>query len=159
MDMEKKNRIQWKDLWIQIAIPLIVGGVSAFLSKGGMENYLSLKKPPISPPGIVFPIVWTILFVLMGISFYLISQEEKPCIFAKLLYVSQLFVNFIWPILFFRFGLYGFSFLWLVLLWVLILLMIISFYRCRPISGLLQIPYLLWVTFAGYLNFSIFLMN
>jgi len=159
MTMENTKKIKWEKLLVYMAIPVIVGGLSAFLSGSGMEKYESLLKPPLSPPSFLFPVVWTILYLLMGISYYIICQESEPCKASKLLYVSQLFVNFIWSILFFHFGLLGISFLWLVLLWVLILLMIISFYRCRPIAGILQIPYLLWVTFAGYLNLYIFLLN
>lgn len=151
-----------KTFFICIAIPLLVGGISALLSQNSMETFQQLNKPPLSPPGFLFPIVWTFLYILMGIASYLIitSNEDKQQIQpAFVLYGLQLFVNFWWSIFFFNFEWYLFSFLWLILLWLLIYFTIQAFYGISKIAGYLMIPYLLWVTFAGYLNFFIFLLN
>ena len=153
-------KINFKRLLFSILIPLIVGGISALFTKNSMDIYKNLNLPMLSPPGFIFPIVWTILFILMGISAYLISfseGEEKEN--AQKIYIIQLILNFIWSIIFFNYNNYVLSFIVLIILWLFILKMIISFYNINPISGYLQIPYLLWVTFAGYLNFMIILLN
>ncbi len=145
-----------------IAIPLLVGGLSSFLTRGGMEVFMELNKPPLSPPGWLFGVVWTILYTLMGVSSYLVIQsgaEEELVNSALSVYVYQLIVNFLWPTFFFNFGWYLFSFIWLVLLWILVLIMIVRFYNISKLAGILQIPYLVWLTFAGYLNLGIWLLN
>lgn len=127
-----------------------------------MEHFARLNQPPLSPPGWVFPVVWTILFALMGLSAGLIavSGASRSVIRTALgVYALQLAVNFFWSILFFNLQLYFLSFLWLVLLWVLIALTILLFSRISRPAAALLVPYLLWVTFAGYLNFGIFLLN
>ncbi len=153
---------KWKKLLICIAVPLVVGGLSAWLSRGGMRGFAALDKPPLSPPGWLFPVVWTILFVLMGVASYLVltsGRDQRTTGRALRLYGVQLVVNFFWSIIFFELSLYLFAFLWLVLLWVLILATALRFYRISPAAGHLMIPYLLWVTFAGYLNFGVYLLN
>lgn len=155
-------KIQWKTLIISIAIPLIVGGVSALLTRGSMEDFELLRKPPLSPPGWLFPIVWTILFVLMGIASYLVytstaARNEKK--HALQIYALQLFFNFFWSILFFNLKVYSFSFVWLVALLILILCTTFAFWRISKPAGYLLIPYIIWVTFAGYLNLSIAFLN
>lgn len=151
-----------KQLIIAIAIPLIVGGLSALISGGGMETFEQLNQPPLSPPGFLFPIVWTILYILMGISSYLVytSDSDPAEISAALkVYGLQLAVNFFWSIFFFNFGWYLFSFIWLLLLWVLILIMIVKFLPISKTAAYLQLPYLLWVTFAGYLTLGVYFLN
>ena len=154
-------KINWKKLITAVIIPLLVGGLSALLSMGGMREFENITKPPLSPPGWLFPVVWTILYILMGIASYIISESELA--FRKTtalwVYLVQLFFNFFWSIIFFGFGWYLFAFIWLLILWLLILLTTVLFYRISKPAGLLMIPYLLWVTFAGYLNFAIFLLN
>lgn len=145
-----------------IALPLLVGGLSSFLTRESMDVFMQLNKPPLSPPGWVFGVVWTILYTLMGISSYLVIQsgaEEEMINKALSVYVYQLIVNFLWPTFFFNLGWYLFAFLWLVLLWILVLIMIIRFYNVSRLAGLLQIPYLIWLTFAGYLNLGVWLLN
>jgi len=145
-----------------IAIPLLVGGLASFLTRGGMDVFMQLNQPPLSPPGWVFGVVWTILYILMGVSSYLVIQSgagEEVVNKALSIYVYQLIVNFLWPTFFFNFGWYLFSFLWLVLLWILVLIMIIRFYNVSKLAGILQIPYLIWLTFAGYLNLGVWLLN
>ena len=145
-----------------IAIPLLVGGLASFLTRGGMGVFMQLNQPPLSPPGWVFGVVWTILYTLMGVSSYLVIQsgaEEDVVNKALSVYVYQLIVNFLWPTFFFNFGWDLFSFIWLVLLWILVLIMIIRFYNISRLAGILQIPYLIWLTFAAYLNLGVWLLN
>ena len=153
-------KIQWKRLLVYLAIPLGVGALAGILTKDSMMQFSLLNKPPLSPPGWLFPVVWTVLFLLMGFASYLVSRsdsmQKRP---ALILYAIQLSVNFFWSIFFFNFEWYLFSFFWLVLLWVLILLTIRAFWRISPTAAILLIPYLLWVTFAGYLNLAIWLLN
>ena len=141
-----------------ILIPLAVGGLSAILSGGGMQAYSALSKPPLAPPGWLFPVVWTILYILMGIASYLVctaDAEPKKISEALAMYGYQLLVNFLWSIFFFTFGWCLFAFFWLVLLWILILVMIVRFWGISKTAAYRCIPYLLWVTFAGYLNLGI----
>lgn len=149
-------------LIICIAIPLLVGFFSALLTRQSMATFATLNKPPLSPPGILFPIVWTILYTLMGIGSYLVltsDGSEKDMQQAFVVYGIQLAVNFLWSTFFFNFGWYLFSLLWLVLLWVLIFIMLKRFYEVSKVAAYINIPYLLWVTFAGYLNLGIYLLN
>ena len=155
----KQNRRQ---LLICIAIPLAEGGLSAWLTRGSMDTFAALNKPPLSPPGWLFPVVWTILFVLMGLASYLVLKSGKPqqkVNRALRLYGIQLGVNFFWSVFFFNLSLYLFSFIWLILLWILILVTTIRFRRLSQPAGMLMLPYLLWVAFAGYLNLGIYLLN
>lgn len=152
-------KVEWKKLLVCLAIPLAVGGLAGFLTRGGMETFQSLKKPAISPPGWLFPVVWTILYILMGIACYLVLTSGKANRSALIAYGIQLIVNFFWPILFFSFEAYLLSFIWLVILWMLILVTMLLFYNISKPAGYLLIPYFLWVTFAGYLNLSIYLLN
>ena len=145
-----------------IAFPLLVGGVAALLTSGSMKSFEILNKPPLSPPGWLFPVVWTILYTLMGVASYLIltaDAEKQEKSKALSVYIYQLIVNFLWPTIFFNFQWFLFAFLWLVLLWVLILITIFRFYHISKPAGYLLIPYLIWVTFAGYLNLGIWLLN
>ena len=146
---------------ISIAISLITGGLSALFTNMGMDSYRAAEKPALTPAEIVFPIVWTILFILMGISAARVwlSPDSKQKAQGLRVYCLQLVFNFIWSILFFNLQAYGFAFIWLIILWVLILLMIISFSRSDKLAAYLQIPYLLWVTFAAYLNFMVWMLN
>lgn len=149
-----------KSLITNLTISLGTGLLSALLTKDSMSVYENINKPLLSPPSIVFPIVWTVLFTLMGISSYLIyNSNSSNKTDALKIYAFQLIVNFIWPILFFNFQVYLISFIWLLFLWILILFMIINFYKINKSAGLLQIPYILWVTFAGYLNLMVYILN
>lgn len=152
-------KIQFKKLIFCIAIPLAVGGISALLTSNTMETFSTINKPPLSPPAWLFPVVWTILYVLMGIASYLVLTSEKPNRDALTTYAIQLAFNFFWSIIFFNFELYLLAFIWLVLLWLLILKTTKQFYEISKPAGYLMVPYLLWVTFAGYLNLAIYLLN
>ena len=149
-------------LIICITIPLLVGLLSDKLSGSGIREFATLNKPPLSPPGWLFPVVWTILYVLMGIASYLVilsGKEKQQISDALAAYGLQLTVNFFWSIIFFRFEEYLFSFVWLVLLWILILRTIMLFQQVSQAAAYLLWPYLVWVTFAGYLNLGIFFLN
>ena len=146
-----------------IAIALGVGGLSALLSMESMSLYDEVIQPSLAPPAILFPIVWTILYVLMGISAAMIYTSEgapkSERTAALMPYGASLFVNFFWPILFFNLKAFLPAFIWLVLLEFLIVMTIISYRRIDPKAAYLQIPYALWVAFAGYLNLAIYLLN
>lgn len=148
---------------ISISIALGTGALAAFLTRNNMNIYDSINKPPLAPAPIIFPIVWSILYTLMGISSALIWQQKESkyelatdAIFA---YAIQLFLNFTWSLIFFNLQNYLFAFIWIVILWIVIFIMIIRFYKVSPLAAYLQIPYLIWVTFAGYLSLMIYLIN
>ncbi|MDF2656571.1 MAG: tspO [Bacillota bacterium] len=149
-----------KALIISILISVGVGTLAGFLTMNSMEAYDAVSKPDLVPPNWVFPIVWTILYILMGISAYLVYVSESPYRNSALrIYAIQLAMNFLWSIIFFNLQMYLLAFIWLLLLVVMIVFMILSFYQVNKTAAYLQIPYLLWVLFAGYLNLSIYLMN
>jgi len=149
-----------KKLVFFIVGTIIIGGLFGFLTMGNMKTYDALIKPPLTPPGILFPIVWTILFTLMGISLYIVSNEKyKDKEKAYKIYVVQLIVNSIWTLLFFGLNLRLIAFIWLILLIILVIKMIIEFYKINKVSAYLQIPYILWITFAAYLNFALYILN
>ena len=155
-------KINKKLLIICLVIPLAVGGIAALLTGGGMDTFETLNQPPLSPPGWLFPVVWTILYILMGIASYLVltsGKSQESIRRTLVLYGIQLAINFLWPIFFFSLSAYLFAFIWLVALWLLILATTVSFYHISDIAGYLMIPYLIWVTFAGYLNLGIHLLN
>ena len=147
---------------VSILLPLAVGGLSAWLTMGSMDQYGALIQPPLAPPAWVFPAVWTVLYILMGVACWLVwksdaaRQDKKR---ALTLYGLQLAVNFVWPLLFFGRGWYGVSFLWLLLLLVLVLATAAAFGRIRKAAAWLLAPYILWLLFAGYLNCAIWLLN
>ncbi len=150
----------WKTSLISILIALGVGGLAGLLTSGAMRDYESAVKPALTPPSAVFPVVWAILYILMGLSAALVFSSDAPGKQTALaVYAAQLLVNFCWSLIFFVAKAYLPAFLWLLLLLVLIVIMIVKFYPISHTAAYLQIPYLLWVLFAGYLNFMIFLLN
>ena len=148
---------------VSVVIALGVGGLSAAVTSKSMEIYSQVEQPPLSPPSILFPIVWTILFTLMGISAALVYKfkdtKHDGVRTALIVYAVNLAVNFIWSLIFFNMRAYLFAFIWLILLIAVIITMIVLFKRISPLAAYLQIPYLLWVTFAGYLNLAMYLLN
>ncbi len=152
-------KIQWKNLITCLAIPLAAGSLSALLTQNNMETFESINKPVFAPPGWLFPVVWTILYILMGIASYLVLTSGKPANTALTVYSIQLALNFFWPIIFFNLEQYLFALIWLVLLWFLILKTASLFHQISKPAGYLMLPYLLWVTFAGCLNFFICILN
>jgi len=155
----RRSRGRVKTYVIGIAIPLVLGGLSGWISNSS-AGFSSLVKPPLTPPAIVFPIVWTVLYLLMGISsikVYLSRYSRRAQ--ALNTYAVQLLMNVLWPILFFCFGRTLLAFFWLVALLLLVLVMIIRFRQANKTAGNLNIPYLLWLLFAGYLNLAIYFLN
>lgn len=154
----KNKRLQ---LLFCLALPLAVGGLAVLVS-GGSDLYDQLIQPPLSPPGWVFPVMWTILYLLMGYASYLVwtSGMEKAVVYPALgAYLVQLFFNFLWPVVFFGLVRFAAAFLVLVLLWIAIFITIRRFLPISPLAGKLLIPYLIWVSFAGYLNAGVWLLN
>lgn len=152
-----------KSYIISIAIALAVGGLSAFLTRDNMDIYGEIRMPPLSPPSWLFPVVWTILYVLMGVSAAMIyatengNADEKRN--ASKIYAASLFVNFLWSIVFFNFRAFLTSFAVLLLLLFLIIKTISAYKKILPTAAYLQIPYAVWVAFAGYLNLAIWFLN
>lgn len=145
-----------------VLLPLAVGGLAAWLTMGSMERFAALKQPPLSPPGWLFPVVWTVLYLLMGTASWLVRKSDASQAAKKralTLYGVQLVVNFFWPLLFFRAGAYGTAFLWLLLLLALVLVTAAMFARICRTAAILLAPYVLWLIFAGYLNIGIWLLN
>ena len=142
-----------------IGVSLAIGIAAALLTSGNMDIYNSIKTPPLSPPSILFPIVWSALYILMGISAARVFIAKNNGNTALAVWSAQLAVNFFWSIIFFNFQAFLFAFIWLLILWLLIIIMIFLFKKSDKIAAYLQLPYLLWVTFAGYLNFAIYLLN
>lgn len=139
-----------------------VGALSGWLTRDGVQIFrATVEQPSLSPPGLVFPIVWGILYALMGIGAARIDLAPASARRSKslLLFLIQLAFNFFWSILFFHFEAYGLSLVWLLLLWILILWMALSFRKVDPLAAWLQLPYLVWVTFAAYLNFGVWVLN
>lgn len=154
----KKTKIT--ELLIFIVAAELVGALSGLLAGKSFSFYRELIKPPLSPPGWLFPLMWAILYALMGISAFIIyTSDEKEKRPALIIYGIQLFVNFMWSIVFFRFKMTGLSVGVIVILLGLIIAMIIKFHRIRPSAAYLNIPYLLWVIFALYLNIGILSVN
>ena len=157
-----KKRINRTALIIAILIPLAVGALSAGITAGSMSIFEQIDKPPLSPPGWLFPVVWTLLYTLMGLSSYLVYTADVPDgqkTHTLQIYGIQLAVNFFWSIIFFNFQAFLFAFWWLILLWGLIIWTISAFGKITKPAAWLLVPYLLWVTFAGYLNYGIYLLN
>ncbi len=153
--MKIKNK---SSLIISILIPILIGTLSSLFS-GNMSTSM-FNKPSFSPPSFLFPIVWTILYILMGISSYMIySSDSQNKGKALIIYVIQLFFNFFWSIIFFGASQYLLAFVWLIALIIIIIMMIYQFYAIEPLAAYLQIPYLLWCFFAAYLNFMIYRLN
>ena len=155
-------RKQWKPIILSILVAEAVGALSGFLTREGMKLFTdAVAQPPLSPPPLLFPIVWTILYALMGYGSARIwlSTPSPDRSRALNLYAIQLVVNFFWSLIFFNAQAFGFAFFWLLLLWVLVLLMILAFDKVDPLSAKLQVPYLIGLTFAAYLNLGVWYLN
>ena len=155
----KKNKF-----WVYavaIAIPEAVGALAGFLTRTGIEGFRNVPQSALTPPAIAFPVVWTVLYALMGIGSARVwlSDESPERTKGLSLHLFQLIFNFFWSIVFFNMKAYGFSLLWILGLWLLILLMICSFNKMDKAAAWLQIPYLLWVSFAAYLNYTVWKLN
>ena len=133
-------KVNWKRLILAMVISIGAGVISWLLTGNSMEIYRDLNKPVLSPPGQLFPIVWTILFILMGLASYIV-------------------INIGWSVIFFNFGAFWLAFVWLMILWILIIFTIWRFFNVNTVAAWLMVPYLLWVTFAAYLNIAVAIMN
>lgn len=165
----KRRFTTWGWIWrfiVSVAIPLGVGGLSALISGDSMSKFGDLNQPPLSPPAWLFPVVWTILYILMGIACFLVwtrPADKQLTVRTKtsffIVYGVQLVFNFFWSIFFFNLNWYWFAFIWLIILWAMILYLVI--WRGKNLRAVmwLLLPYLLWVTFAGYLNVMIAILN
>ena len=154
----KDMRKTWKSIVFWVVVSEVVGLLAGLLSADATRLYAQLAvKPPLSPPGWLFPVVWSILYALMGVGAGLVSGEKSGV--ALNLMVAQLVVNFFWPLFFFNLQAYGFSLVWLLLLWGLVLGMVLQYKKVVPLAAKLQIPYLLWLTFAVYLNAGVWWLN
>ena len=150
-----------KNKWIlakNIILPIALGGLVGLIISQFMD-YNTLQKPPLSPPGFIFGIVWSILYLLMGIAYGMLVYKGKSDAEVSKIYWTQLIVNLIWPILFFVFKLRLFSSIWIIILLILVISMVIKFYKKDKIIGYSQIPYLLWIMFATYLNIGVYILN
>lgn len=159
MNMNKNNRTTYA-FWILLSEA--VGLLAGLLTRSATQMFgQTAVQPPLSPPAIVFPIVWTILYALMGFGAARIrlSPPSQARGHGINLFIAQLIVNFFWPLIFFNAQAYGFAFLWLLLLWALVLWMILVWHKIDPLAAKLQIPYLIWLTFAAYLNFGVWYLN
>ena len=152
----------WKTYALFVGITLFIGALSALFSRNGMEDFQeNVTQPLLSPPMILFPVVWTVLYILMGVGAARVYLEgakvgKNRCLN---LYVVQLVFNFFWSLIFFNARAYGFAFLWLLILLFLVIWMTFCFWKTDKLSGILQIPYILWLLFAAYLNFTIWQLN
>ncbi len=144
------------DLLISVVTAELVGTVSALVAGNFQTFYSQIIKPPLSPPAIVFPVVWTFLYALMGISAFIVKNQKSG---SLKIYAIQLAVNFLWSIIFFRFRMFGLSAITAVILMVLVGIMVLQFFKVSKISAVLNIPYLLWSVFATYLAVSIYIIN
>ena len=157
--MKKAN---WKTYVFWIGLAEAVGLLSGLLSRSATASFnTSVLQSPLSPPAIVFPIVWTFLYALMGIGAARIRLAPASTQRSRSmnLFITQLIVNFFWSLIFFNAQAFGFAFFWLLLLWGLVLLMILAFRQVDPLAAWLQVPYLLWLTFAAYLNLGVWILN
>lgn len=145
--------------WIKsILIPIVAGGIIGFAISGFID-YNTLNKPPLWPPGFIFGIIWSILYILMGISYGILDTRNLADEKVNTAYYLQLIVNIIWPVLFFVLKARLLSSIWIVLLLVLIIYMIVTFNKKNKLAAYLQIPYLMWTAFATYLNIGVYLLN
>lgn len=153
--------IRLKPLLASLFIALGVGALAGIITMDSMEEYSSIaNQPSFAPPGWLFPVVWSILYILMGIAAYIVyvsSDENKTT--ALIFYGVQLALNFLWPILFFGANNYLLAFIELIILWIAVIVTTVLFFRVKPAAGYLMIPYILWLTFAGILNLSIYVLN
>lgn len=162
MKEETFRKLRIVPLIAALLIPLLVGGFSALLTAEDMNIYETMNRPLLAPPGWVFPIVWTILYVLMGLASYFVytsDVEPERKRKALLYYAAQLAMNLFWSTLFFTYARYLLSLIWLLVMWGLILICTIRFYRIRRSAGLMMGGLFLWTTFAAYLNLACYVMS
>lgn len=159
---QEMNKQKWKTYALWILLTEAVGALSGWLTREGTQYFgENVAQPPLSPPMAVFPIVWGILYALMGFGaarIYMAPQSADRRRGLNL-YIAQLILNFFWSLIFFNAQAYGLAFIWLLILWALVLWMILTFRKVDPVAAYTQIPYLLWLTFAAYLSFGVWYLN
>ena len=154
------SAINLKKLATSLLIPLATGFLSWLFTNGNMEIYQRINVPPLSPASILFPIVWSVLYLLMSVSLYIVTKkDEKTNTRALIVYGVQLIINSLWSLIFFGFGAYLFAFIWILLLIISIIVMMVTFFKIDKRAFYLNIPYLLWSIFAGYLTLGIYMLN
>lgn len=156
------RKISVGTLILSLCIPLLIGAISAALSRRGMATYAGMPKPPLSPPAWAFSVAWTILYIMMGLASYFILVSESDArakTMAMVIYSMQLAMNFMWSILFFTCGLYLFAFIWLMIMWAMVIVCAFRFYSINRTAAYLMIPYILWLTFAAYLNMGAYVLK
>lgn len=147
---------------IALLLPIAVGGVSALITKDSMNLYQEITKPPLSPPSIVFPIAWAILYLMMGVASYLATTSKKKgsdIFIANIWYILQLTMNFFWSIIFFGLKLYLLAFVWLIFMYIAIIICTRDYFRISKLAGWMMVPYIVWMGFAAYLNLAIVILN
>ena len=163
MQNTKNKQFKFIPLFINLLIPTLGGFLVWYINRNAITYYgENVKKPFFTPPGIVFIIVWSILYILMGIAAYRIyvkNKESNNDNGAYFFYLLQLILNFMWSFIFFTFRLYGISFIWLIILLVFVIITFIKFIKIDKIAGFLLIPYIVWLLYAGVLNFFVWLLN
>ena len=160
--MRMNGRYQWKLLFISLLLPLAVGALASAITGDSVLDYALMRKPPLSPPGWIFPLVWTLLYCLMGLASWLMWTSDASYPRKKRAlrsYILQLAVNFFWPLIFFKARLYLAAFLWLLLLWLLAAACTLRFFCIKKTAGYTMLPYMLWLSFATYLNLGVYLLN
>ena len=155
-----KRKFDLSAFLVNLIVPLAVGGLSAILTSGSMKAFEKMDKPPLAPPSWLFPVIWTALYILMGISAYLVWKNH-PLFYMRefSVYVLQLTVNFLWPLVFFGGGAYMAALVLLILLLILVVIMTVLFWKRKKAAGILQLPYILWLLIAAYLNLGIYMLN
>jgi len=154
--------LKLKNFLFSFLLPLAVGFVGSFAVRSGLDSFVAARKPLLTPPPAVFAVVWTVLYLLMGVASYLISCADvrrSLRVNALRLFYIQLAVNLLWPIAFFGLGLWGTAAVIIVILWVLVLMTVLAFLKVDRLAGRLMIPYLVWISFAAYLNIGIAVLN
>lgn len=154
-------QIRWdkiKTYAIAILIPVVLGAAVGLLISGSMD-YEMLNKPPLAPPGALFPVMWTLLYVLMGVSYGILADKSLADAGAGAVWFGQLAVNLLWPVFFFVLKWRLFAFIWIIVLSILVIVMAVRFYKRNKAAGLLQLPYVAWTLFASYLNLGIYILN
>ncbi len=156
--MEKREKIE--SFLIAVMIPLFIGFLAGALTSDAQQIYKTMEKPSFSPPAVVFPIVWTILYILMGVSYYIIieSESERKEKAVKI-YFTQLLLNFFWSIIFFNVQNYLAAFIWILFLIAAVIAMIVVFFHIKKLAAYLQVPYLIWILFASVLNLAVYRLN
>lgn len=155
-------KFKWRSFAVNLAIPLAIGGIATYLTKDNMVMFDYINKPPLSPPQWLFPIAWTVLYILMGIAAYFVYNARMPNTQksrALLLYSVQLILNFVWPLIFFNGENFLFALAWLIAMLIFVIASTIAFFGVDKKAGALMLPYVIWTAFATYLNYGIYILN